>query len=166
MPKDDKQELFYHVDDKDKILGSVSRAKAHKSNDINHRSTFILVVDSGKMLFQKRSANKDMFPSHWTISVSGHVTYGETYLEAARKELEEEIGLKLPLKKLKKIYIPEEREFSAIFQAKHNGNQIRFDKDEIDEVRWVELDKIKQFTRDQKMTPGALRVLKAADYLG
>jgi isopentenyl-diphosphate Delta-isomerase len=165
MPLDNKKELFYHVDENDNVLGSVSREKAHKGNMIKHRSVFILLIDSDRMLFQKRSVNKDMFAKHWTLAASGHVTFGETYAEAAKKELMEEIGLKLKLKRLKKIYIPEEGEFSVIFQAEYDGNQIKIDKDEIDKVIWIKLDQIKRFVSKHKMTPGALRVLKATSYL-
>ena len=45
------------------------------------------------ILLQKRSPNKQTFPNFWDVSVAGHVISGETILEAALREINEEIGL-------------------------------------------------------------------------
>ena len=45
------------------------------------------------ILLQKRSQNKQIFPNLWDVSVAGHVAAGETILEAALREIKEEIGL-------------------------------------------------------------------------
>jgi isopentenyldiphosphate isomerase len=48
---------------------------------------------NGKVLLQKRAAEKDTFPGLWDVSVAGHMQAGETPLEAARREVKEEIGI-------------------------------------------------------------------------
>ncbi len=45
------------------------------------------------MLLQKRSAHVRSGAGKWDDSVAGHVDEGETYLEAATRELAEEIGV-------------------------------------------------------------------------
>ena len=45
------------------------------------------------ILLQKRGPNKQIFPNLWDVSVAGHVAAGETILEAALREIKEEIGL-------------------------------------------------------------------------
>jgi len=161
MPKDNQYELFYLVDDYDKVLGSVKRAVAHQSKTIKHRSIFILLFNhKNEVLMQKRSKIKDSFPNFWTVSVSGHVGYGQSYDEAALRELEEELGLSLTLRKLSKIYIEEEREFAFLYRGDLSGEiPINFDKDEIEEVQWVNLSDFASFVEKNNLTPSALKVL-------
>ena len=48
-----------------------------------------------EILVQKRSPKKETFPNLWAISVAGHVRSGETSIEAAIREIKEEIGKKV-----------------------------------------------------------------------
>ncbi len=162
MPKDNQSELFYLVDDTDRVLGSVSRLEAHQSQTIKHRSVFILVFnDENELLLQKRSQSKDTFLGFWTVSASGHVTYGQSYDEAAQRELKEEIGLEINLEPLHKTYVSEEREFCFIYQGKFlDDKEIEFDREEIEKVKWISKDNLRQFIKENKMTPAALTVLR------
>ncbi len=165
MPLDNTQELFYRVDDDDQVLGSVTRGEAHQNSDIKHRSIFILVFnEAGELLLQKRNENKDTFPGFWTLSASGHVNYGQTYDEAAKRELKEELGLEIDLTTQKKIYLPEEREFCFIYKAfLPNERAINFDRTEISEVQFVKTRKLEAFAQGHSMTPSSKRVLQAMD---
>lgn len=167
MPKDNQRELFYLVDDEDQVLGSVSRLEAHQSQTIKHRSVFILVFnDKNELLLQKRNQNKDTFPSFWTLSASGHVSYGQSYDEAAKRELREELGLEINLEPLHKTYVSQEREFCFIYQGKFlDDKEIKFDQDEVEKVQWVNKDNLKQFVKENKMTPAAMTVLRELRYL-
>ena len=99
MPYDDQTELFYLVDKNDKVLGFTARKQAHKDRSKIHRSVDVVATNSSKqILLQKRSKHKDTFPGFWTISASGHVTYGQTYEQAAKREIEEELGIHPPLR--------------------------------------------------------------------
>jgi 8-oxo-dGTP pyrophosphatase MutT (NUDIX family) len=50
-----------------------------------------VVDDSGRIFFQKRSAQRKLFPNSWDI-VGGHLEPGETVDEALRREVTEETG--------------------------------------------------------------------------
>lgn len=68
------------------------------------------------LLIQKRAASKKTFPSLWDVSVAGHVSAGESIAEAALREVEEEIGLKITVNDL---------QFVAVFQSiNHHPNHI------------------------------------------
>lgn len=54
----------------------------------------IIKNSSGEYLIQKRSELKENHPGLWAFT-AGSATVGETSLDAARRELEEEIGLSL-----------------------------------------------------------------------
>ena len=49
--------------------------------------------DAQQLLIQKRSPTKDLYPNVWDISVAGHVDAGQTSLETAVREIQEEIGV-------------------------------------------------------------------------
>ena len=46
-----------------------------------------------EVLLQKRSAEKESHPGCWDISSAGHLQAGDTFEEAAVRELEEELGI-------------------------------------------------------------------------
>ena len=160
MPLDYQSELFYLVDEHDNVLGSVARKKAH-AEKLNHRSIYIIVKNSkDQILFQKRSSKKDTHPYFWTLSVGGHVTYPDTYLETAKKELKEELGINLPLKFIKKIYLKEPTEFCHVYLAKTDKTPTKFDKDEISQVKWVDIDGLDKFVEENKVTPASKQTLE------
>lgn len=49
--------------------------------------------EGGLVLVQKRASCKDSWPDRWDISSAGHLSAGDSSLEAAVRECEEELGL-------------------------------------------------------------------------
>lgn len=85
------------------------KSTAHR-NGFFHASVHIwFYTKSGDILIQKRKYNKDTFPNLWDISVAGHIAFGEEHLIAARRETEEEIGLKISKRELYYIGTSEHR---------------------------------------------------------
>jgi 16S rRNA (adenine1518-N6/adenine1519-N6)-dimethyltransferase len=98
-----QQERFPVVDEVDRILRYAYRSQVHGDNS-RHRAVHILIFnDAGEVYLQKRSRRKDRHPLLWDSSAAGHVSAGEGYDEAAQRELEEELGIKVPLEKVLKI---------------------------------------------------------------
>lgn len=97
-------EIYDVVDENDLVLGQASRSHIHK-NHLLHRSVHIFVFNFDKELFlQKRALCKDENPGLWDTSSAGHVDAGESYDEAAHRELFEELNLKAEL--INSIKIP------------------------------------------------------------
>lgn len=59
-----------------------------------HASVAILVNDDGRILFAKRSSAVATFPEHWEFP-GGLVAEGESFLDALRRELDEELGVQV-----------------------------------------------------------------------
>lgn len=60
-----------------------------------HLVVIVLVfTPDGRLLIQKRAANKAGWPSMWDVSAGGAVTAGETSSEGAERELYEEVGIR------------------------------------------------------------------------
>ncbi len=93
-------ERFPVVDEDDRICGEAKRAEVH-GNNLRHRAVHILIFNqAGEVYLQQRSRGKDLHPLKWDSSAAGHVTVGENYNETARRELQEELGVNLPLEKI------------------------------------------------------------------
>jgi isopentenyldiphosphate isomerase len=76
------------------------RGEVHRDGDW-HRSEHIWVISAtdGRILLQQRAKCKDSFPGFWDVSCAGHVTADEIPVRAALAELEEELGIIIPLDK-------------------------------------------------------------------
>jgi len=91
---DNQDEIFDVIDHRDRVISQATRGEVHKDPSLTHRSITILVFRNGELFLQKRSMTKDAFPGVWTCSVAGHVDSGETYEQAAMREMQEELGIK------------------------------------------------------------------------
>jgi len=97
MKKSTKEELLEVVDENNQVKGIATRREIHEKG-WRHRSVHILIFNSkGDLYLQKRSTIKDQYPEHWDTSAAGHTDPGESQLEAAQRELQEELGLDVPL---------------------------------------------------------------------
>jgi isopentenyl-diphosphate Delta-isomerase len=93
--RNQEDELVLVVDESDNYLYSAAKADAH-AKKLWHRQVYVLITNSqGEILLQKRSPNRQFDPGKWTASVSGHVTHGDSYQDAACREAKEELGLVL-----------------------------------------------------------------------
>lgn len=87
------EEVFDVVNSCDEVIGTATRAQVH-ADGLLHRAVHILVFNSaGELYLQKRSLEKDTAPGLWDTSAAGHVETAESYLEAAGRELHEELRL-------------------------------------------------------------------------
>jgi 16S rRNA (adenine1518-N6/adenine1519-N6)-dimethyltransferase len=119
-------ERFPVVDKNDRILRYARRSHVH-GNNLRHRAVHILIFDqAGAVYLQQRSRWKDRHPLKWDSSAAGHVAAGESYEETARRELEEELGINVPLEKLLKLPASArtEQEFVWLYRGEIRGNPI------------------------------------------
>jgi len=117
MVVDEAEELLVIVDENDAILGTERRKVIHQ-RPLRHRSAHVLVFNTaGDLLIQKRGAHKDTYPLFWDVSVGGHVGPGESYDQAARREVQEELGLNGEIHFLRKTPATEQSgwEFTCLY---------------------------------------------------
>jgi len=103
-----------------------------------------------------------LYKSYWTGSASGHVDSGESYKDAAKRELKEELGIKLPLKQSFFIKVRQkiDSENIRLFIGKSNGPFI-FNKKEIKKIDFFTIAKIKKMIKSgENFTPHFLAVFK------
>lgn len=86
-------ELVDWVGEDDSVLAVVSRERMRRER-LLHRAVFVAVLDgSDRVVVHRRAAWKDVWPSAWDVCFGGVVAAGESWDEAARRELAEEAGL-------------------------------------------------------------------------
>ncbi len=93
--RDACDEMLPVVDSAGRVYGQSSRQNCHsRTNPLMHPVVHLEIVDRySRIYLQRRSAAKEKYPLRWDIAVGGHVTYGESYLEALYREAREELGL-------------------------------------------------------------------------
>lgn len=100
----EEQELLDIVDSNDKVIGRDTKENKFIKGLIT-RNVAIFILDHNKrLLIAKRSSNKKSFPNRYDLAACGNVKAGETYKEAAEREVSEELGIKCNLKFLGKIF--------------------------------------------------------------
>ncbi len=100
---DEPREILEVCDRQNRTVGQASRGTIHRLG-LRHRAVHIFVFDpAGRLYLQLRHRQKDRYPGHWDSSAAGHVSPGEGYAEAAVRELEEELGLRVKLTRLTEV---------------------------------------------------------------
>jgi isopentenyldiphosphate isomerase len=90
---DPLSELVDRLDAEGNVVGTVTRERMRREN-LRHRSVGIVVLDgAGRVLIHRRAEDKDVWPGRWDLAAGGVVAAGESFDEAARRELAEELGI-------------------------------------------------------------------------
>lgn len=158
---DDAGEIFERVDEHGQFLGTVTRQQAHQDKTLIHKAVNLVIFDAkGRILLQKRSRTKDLYPGLLAMSVGGHTMVGESFEQSIIREAKEELGLKLTarhLNKLGEILVRKavESEYIAVFAATSNG-PFKLDAQETEEVYWFG-----QAELAQKIKQGKIRLSPA-----
>jgi isopentenyl-diphosphate delta-isomerase len=145
-------ELLDIVNDEDIVIDQQMRSVVHELG-LQHRGAhvFLFTLD-GKMLVQKRSADRAASPSALDCSVSEHVKAGESYLEAAIRGMKEEMGVNgietNPLVKFRMNYGVNDNEISALYEGIVNPDKVKFDPIEIEEINYYSLDELQEMIKE------------------
>lgn len=139
------------VDENDNVIGKEDRNVIYENNWRNFRVINIMIFTSdNKIVVPKRSSNRRLFPNCYDCSVGGHVSSGETYEQAAYRELEEELGITGV--KLEEIgyFKPTDIDtsaFSKMYKLVYD-EVLNFDKDGIQEIYYMSKDEIRKLIEE------------------
>ncbi|MFD8736028.1 NUDIX hydrolase [Streptomyces sp. NPDC059618] len=91
-------ELVEHVDEYDRVVGVVERDEAVRQCWPHRIATTICRDRAGRFLVLRRSETLSRFPGYYDVMVGGASEVGESYEEAAARELSEELGVLVPVR--------------------------------------------------------------------
>jgi isopentenyl-diphosphate delta-isomerase len=121
---DDQSERFQVVDADDREIAVRTRAECHADAALIHRSVFVCVASAAGIVYQRRGLGKDSNPGWWCLACAGHVAAGESYRDAAERELAEEagiVGAELEHAGTFLMELPDETEMACVFTATYDG---------------------------------------------
>ncbi len=97
-------ELVDILDENGNYTGEIClKSEAHLKGLFHPTVHIWFYTPEGKILFQQRGKDKKTFPLLWDVSVAGHIEAGETFQQAALREVAEEIGIPITKSDLKPI---------------------------------------------------------------
>jgi len=169
---DPADELLEVLDAEGRVVGLAPRARCHGDPSLAHRAVHVLVRNRhGEYFLQKRSRLKRVQPGRWDSSVGGHVDPGESWLEAARREISEELGIVLETsEQLEHLHdyvwrTSIETELVRTYRLDHDG-PFRLHPDEIEEGRfWTEAE-LRTAAGSGRLTPNLEEELHRLGVLG
>lgn len=151
------------VDKNNNVLGTAPKLATHNSNTPLHRAFSVFLFNSkGQLLLQQRSGKKKTWPLVWSNSCCGHPMLNESNIDAAKRRLNFELGIKID--KLFEI-LPD---FS--YKAEMNGiveNEIcpvliafsdkkpLLNPNEVESIKWI---KWQEFLKEIEGNPGTYSV--------
>jgi len=138
------------VSPEDKVLGLMEKMKAHENGLLHRAFSVFLFNKEGKMLLQQRSLNKYHSPGQWTNTCCSHPRENETYLQGAKRRLQEELGITCDLEeKFHFIYKADvgkqliEHELDYVFTGNFDG-EVNLNPEEVSAVRYISIEELEK----------------------
>lgn len=157
-----RDEILDIVDEKGKVIDHAAREMALQKGLLHPAVNVILFNSKGQIFIQKRSKSRSVYPLAWDVSTAEHLKQAETFIEAAKRGLKEELYVKgIQPKLIRKKHIQKENfkthgkiikdyELVELYLAVYDG-EIKIDKKEVSKGRFVSFSKLKKMLNDKKI---------------
>lgn len=137
----------------------------HRDGDWHKGVHVWLITEQGELLLQRRSLGLHTYPGLWENSAGGHIDAGYTSIQTAQKELQEEVGIALPLEKFELLFTVIDQFTSDTHQGHCINNEFddvylvvvpervttKMYEKEVSEICWVDFREL-----EQKLHSGSL----------
>jgi len=123
-----------------------------------------IVIKDGKILITQRSYDRSHAPGEWEI-LTGRVDQGETFEEAVKREVKEEVGLEVevqePINTFHFYYGPENAEHLGVsFLCKYVSGEVTLDKNEQIGFKWASPEEAEKLIKDKSILSSIQKVKK------
>lgn len=156
----------------------VTRKEVHKKG-LWHRVVVVTIIDnSNQILMQQRSYQKDLEPGKWDVSAAGHISSGESSVEAAIKEVHEELGIEVSsnnlvffltyqdVKLIREDYIEKQIYDCYVLRIKEiNREDITIQNSEVENVKLVNKEDFQDMVAHENMVKRDDMYSKLIEYL-
>jgi len=147
------QDMVVLVDRNDYSLGFIKKLEAHRRG-LLHRAFSAFVFREGEngseLLLQQRHPSKYHSGGLWTNSCCGHPTPGENPVQAGKRRLVEEMGIRADLSSVGHFIYEApfengltEHELDHMLVGWHKGEDILPHPEEVSDWRWADISRIR-----------------------
>lgn len=152
---DNSLEMLPITDEEGNIIGSATRGECHDGSMLLHPVVHLHLFDSkGRIYLQKRPGWKEIQPGKWDTAVGGHVSPGESPVEALMREAGEEIGLSgFDPQFIRKYIFRSDRERELVYAFRTVTDSEPTPSDELDGGRFWEPSEIESAIGKGILTP-------------
>ncbi|SKB92157.1 isopentenyl-diphosphate delta-isomerase [Soonwooa buanensis] len=144
------EERVVLVNPQDEILGLMEKMQAHENALLHRAFSVFLFNDKGEMLLQQRAAGKYHSPLQWTNACCSHPRENESYLDAAKRRLQEELGISAELtERFNFLYKADvgqglwEHELDYVFTGEYNGD-FTLNPEEVADIKYISINELKR----------------------
>ncbi len=110
-------ELIDVVDSNNQLLNKTELKDIAHRDGLWHRVVHIWIYNENQeVLIQLRAARKAIYPNVWDISSAGHVLAGEEPIQAALRELKEELNIEVA---------PDDLQFWKLLKVRHHFQTLK-----------------------------------------
>lgn len=128
------------VDENDQVIGETTIPEAKENGWPRRISRIFLFDGEGNILVQKRGPDMVSYPNRLDQSAGGHVDLGETYMEAAYREMKEELGIEgVDLKEIVVSYRNRDCFEAGYVGIIDKNTKFNPDKREVAELLWMSI---------------------------
>jgi isopentenyldiphosphate isomerase len=159
------KEIIALVNEKDEIIGEIFLSEAHEKG-LLHRECGVYLINSKKQVLLQRREDNNL----WDTSSAGHFPITEDYSDAAQREFEEELGIRIDKQELKEIGYEkmnsEKKDkknyrFTKIFILEKDIpiNDFDLDKNEVLEVKYFNKEEIINLLNSRNTTQTLIKLI-------
>ena len=143
-------ELVEIVDSNGNFTGEiVDKDIAHDKNLLHNEICCFILNDNKQILLQKRASTKRMHPNKWGLC-AGHVVAHESLIDAALREIKEEVGLDITVNELHPFaerfvnLDTYDSQVTYFYYIKTNlkASEFKIQIEELSEVKWFSMDEV------------------------
>ena len=148
-------ELLDVLNEDMQILGTEERSIIHEKGLWHIHVGVWIMNEEGKLLFQKRAATKNRNPNKWTRT-GGHVDSGETPIIGIQREVEEEIGVKIPEEEFELINIKQEMPdecnhhftYNYFVYVNYKIEDYTIQKEEVSDLKYISIEEMEELKKN------------------
>jgi isopentenyl-diphosphate delta-isomerase len=149
------RDLVITVDENDVPIGTIDKMEAHRQGVLHRAFSIFLLNDNNELLLQQRAYSKYHSGGLWTNTCCSHPMPNEGTGEAAKRRLEEELGVAATLQHIFSFTYKAdvgdgltEHEFDHVYIGKHNGNCTP-NPEEVQAYKYLSLDKVAEWIQQK-----------------
>lgn len=160
-PEKSPRELVEEVDRTGAVIRLVTRREMREKR-LWHRSVFVAVVSNdGQVLVHRRADTKDVWPGCWDAAVGGVCAPGESWHDAAVRELAEEVGVEgVDVEFIATgAYCDADVALVAAVCLCRTDGPFRFADGEVTEAHWVRPDDLSEWLAAKEFLPDTVALV-------